>query len=87
MRLATIKNRLLPGSEFLHVAYWRRTTEHELKSLLLRFATREHRDLDGWRTSSAIRSCPEGSPIICTMADIYGPVSPSGEVRMPVNRF
>ena len=43
MRLATIKLRLLPGSELLRVSCWRSLTERELKNLILRFATLEHR--------------------------------------------
>jgi hypothetical protein len=42
MQLATLKHRLLPGSELFRVSCWLRLTEHELKNLILRFATREH---------------------------------------------
>jgi len=42
MRLATIKHRLLPGSELFRVSCWLSLSEHELKNVILRFATREH---------------------------------------------
>lgn len=43
MRLASIENRLLPGSQLFRVGRWKRMTKLELKGLILRFATREHR--------------------------------------------
>lgn len=47
MRGASPKHHFRSGSELFRVTHWKRVSKHELKSLILRFATREQQCCTG----------------------------------------